>query len=175
MGPGPARPHFSASPGSPPALLGGAREPARTSRHPSSSAVWRALEARTRRHLPRRTAHLGLLCARIARTRCPHSRVRALGARSSAPRRRWAASKNVRQGSSGPPRRPTPASAPRGRRQDAKSAFSPFFSSAKCKIGLQSMRIRPHLPELNIGGYRNTRTALFHEARSRPEASFSMD
>ena len=107
-----ARPHFSACAGCGTALLGIRRVRARTSRHPSSSAGRRAPDARTRRHLSRRAAHPSPLCARTARTRCPHSRVRALGARRLAPSAR--------------PDGATPASAPCGRRQDAKLAFSPW-------------------------------------------------
>lgn len=120
-----ARPHFLAAPGSPPALLGMRRVRARTSWRRASSAGRNALDARTRRHLSRRTAHLSLLYARIARTRCPHSRVRALGARRPAPSAR--------------PDGAMPTSEPCGRRQDAKSAFSPYLASAECKIGLQSI------------------------------------
>ena len=85
-----SNPHLSAAPGSPPALLGVAREPARTSRHPSSSAGRNALDARTQRHTPRRTTHSSLLYARLARTRCPHSRVRATTRRMTRSARRAA-------------------------------------------------------------------------------------
>ena len=52
----------------PPALLGICREAVRTSRQPSSNAGGQALDARTRRRAPRRTAHPRPPRAEIART-----------------------------------------------------------------------------------------------------------